>query len=271
MGFQLRCAIAPCHGDAAAVATAMAELPLVIVKHLAAPYDAMIAGVLTTDLDEAREMFPGALPPDDNVAYDIVLEGVMNALPALSRKFPGKPFGYVHVDCFGGTCMYNGEVVQDGVVLWRGEHSQETHQHVLARLGLPFGWYFPPFVRGFFDDDAPPPPAEERRPIACTVAGSIGGLGLSAITLAIQMMPPPWRITLANPINIVFVYGQDDIALSINTTGDDSHSIGGRSHIDPDSTASAIGELCFELDSLGVDLAVTVNDFATRAVLRSFP
>lgn len=271
MGFQLRCAIAPCHGDAAALATAMAELPLVVVKYLPAPYDAMIAGVLTTDLDEAREMFPGALPVDDNVAYDIVLEGVMTALPALSKKFLGKPFGYVHVDCFGGTCMYNGEVVQDGALLWRGEHSQETHQHVLARLGLPFGWYFPPFVRGFFDDDTPPIAPEEHRPIACTIAGAITGVGLSAITTAVQMLEPPWRVTIANPVALVVVYGTDDIAISINTIAGETHSLSGRSHVDPDATGKILGELCFELDLLGVELGVTINDFTTRAVLRSLP
>src|SRR5687768_6638987 len=187
MGFSLRCAIATAAGDDEArrlIEAAMSDLPHVAARRFDAPFDGVLAGVdwqrLLEDYHEDPSRFAYA---DEDAAHDGIAEGVRQGLPALSRRFPGKPFAYVDIDCFGGTCFYEGCIVIDGSVDATIARSQRGHLELLARLGVgELAWHFPPFERGFLAGGEPSGPAAPvRREILGVVTGSVRGIEIERL------------------------------------------------------------------------------------------
>ena len=68
-----------------------------------------------------------------------------------SKKFPEKLFAYVGVDCFGGTCMYDGLVAKNGEIVFHQEPDYAGHVNLLQQINRKFKKvYFEPFTRDFF-------------------------------------------------------------------------------------------------------------------------
>ena len=68
-----------------------------------------------------------------------------------SKKFPEKTFVYVDVDCFGGTCLYEGFIVKNGKISYCQERAYDGHIKLLEKLNSSFrDWNFEPFTRDFF-------------------------------------------------------------------------------------------------------------------------
>jgi hypothetical protein len=264
MGFQLRCVIVPGHDSA--VAAALRTLPAVVVRELTEPFVATIAAQVADDVDELRERNPTLYLPaeedDDNEAAHAVL--AIDGWLEVSRRFPAVLFGWIYVDCFGGTCIYSGQVRRAGEHVWHGS-GQRAHLDVFERLGLPAtSWYFAPFTRDYFDGGAPPEhPAQE---ITCVFKGTLTG-ALGPLTMAAMLMPAPWRITIANSFTLVVVHG-DELALSCNLR-DGELTIGGRSHIDRDATVQLLAAFADEIASLGMTYAIELTTFE-GALIRTF-
>jgi hypothetical protein len=145
MGFNLRCVIVPGHDDA--IFTALATVPTLVVRKLPPPFTAIIAAQRSSDPEQLRKQHP-ELELGDDAAYALIY---IEALEDISRRFPTVAFGRIHVDCFGGVCENDGEIVRNGEVIAR-THGQAAHQELFEKLGLPGdSWYFEPFTRGFFD------------------------------------------------------------------------------------------------------------------------
>src|SRR5258708_33608760 len=79
-------------------------------------------------------------------------------LPAWSRRYPGALFVFLHADCWGGICYYEGYACQDGAILERAADDQDeiSGGDALRRLarhlgvGLADPLYFEPLTRGYF-------------------------------------------------------------------------------------------------------------------------
>jgi len=263
MGFEIRVVIVRGHDDE--LYAALQELPAVIVRKLEPPFEALIAAQVARDADELRERFPQLSFDEDDEAQQERLYEVLHLedYVALSRRMPDVKFGLVHVDCFGGTCINDAEVRKAGEVIW-SERGQSAHQSMFGQLGLPAdSWYFAPFTRDFFDGGEPP--AERARPITCVFKGELEHASITALTIAVQLMELPWRISIADSRNLIVVYGDNDIALSFNSAGDDV-TIGGRSHIAAEDTERALAELCEEIEATGADYKVTLSEFGGKHV-----
>jgi hypothetical protein len=80
-------------------------------------------------------------------------------LVAWSRHYPLTLFVFIRADCFGGACVYEGYVCQDGAVRERaadgddGDRSGAALRQLVRALGVELGDppLFAPFTRGFFD------------------------------------------------------------------------------------------------------------------------
>src|SRR5262245_2369748 len=268
MGYSLRCAIARCADDdqAARLLAAAASLPHVTVRRFRDPFDGVIAGSHYLDVWDAYTDDPeasGYASEDDAMAA--IYEGIEGGLPALSRGFPGVAFAYIDVDCFGGTCLYGGHVVVDGGVVFRlPRPSHSGHVELLEKLGVTIDWHFAPFTRGFLlREDAAGP---IRRAIAGVIDGELR-FTLPALTMHLRgELAPPWAMPIVARDTLILTYGDDDLLLSLNATGD-VIAFGGRAHVAPDEAAVRIEELLRCLDEIGVSYDVGLSDFQ-RAPLR---
>jgi hypothetical protein len=86
--------------------------------------------------------------------YERLLElpfAVERGLEEFSRGFPCATFVFIDADCFGGTCVYTGFAVRDGVVGLRVDDGAERLQRLLQPLGVQLeSGSFAPFVRGYW-------------------------------------------------------------------------------------------------------------------------
>lgn len=76
-------------------------------------------------------------------------------LMRISQEFPAVTFVYVEVECFGGDCVYAGEVFQAGKVVG-GDRGDKALASLVRHLGVTLGddGYFAPFDRTFPWKDA---------------------------------------------------------------------------------------------------------------------
>lgn len=82
--------------------------------------------------------------------FEEILEFEDNTIE-FSKIFPDKKFAYIYVDCFGGTCLYSGFIVENGKVLQNQIYDYPGHISLLKVLDTNYeGFYFEPFTRDFF-------------------------------------------------------------------------------------------------------------------------
>jgi hypothetical protein len=98
--------------------------------------------------------------PEDAYARAIEMwHNIETELPAWSRRYPGALFVFLHADCWGGICYYEGYACQDGAILERaaddedeiggGDALRQLARHLGVELGDPP--YFEPLSRGYFE------------------------------------------------------------------------------------------------------------------------
>jgi hypothetical protein len=100
-----------------------------------------------------RAVDPHPCIEDDEARY-IVQFG--DPLLRLSQEFPQVTFVYLEAECFGGDCVYAGEVFRAGKVIG-GDRGDQALTTLLHHLGVRLGpdKYFAPLDRGFAWGDAP--------------------------------------------------------------------------------------------------------------------
>ena len=132
-------------GDEAAMAAAVSRWPYCTAKPITTPFRGF--GLRTPDPHEAKA--------DED--YEQLVElplAVEGGLAEFSRQFPAARFAFIDADCFGGTCIYTGFVVQQGEVTLRVEGDKpgtESLGRLLEPLGVRLqGGYFAPFTRGYW-------------------------------------------------------------------------------------------------------------------------
>lgn len=215
MGFYLRCAIAKVDDDTLAdriVATAADVFPpFVRARRFTAPFHGVIAAYDPVATSEhIVDDFAAHGYPDEDTATEDVEGAVANHLGELSLAFPAVAFAYVDVDCFGGTCRYDGYVVQDGVRTHVEPGASDAHVRLFAHLGVPHpAWHFAPFTRGFMESGVAS--VEPRLPPTYYVhARWPEPLRLAAMRAS--MLPPPWKVTLLTEQSCIVEYGDKFIA-----------------------------------------------------------
>ncbi|WP_156781819.1 hypothetical protein [Leptospira tipperaryensis] len=68
-----------------------------------------------------------------------------------SKLYPEKTFVYIDVDCFGGTCSYDGFTVKNGNTIFIQKPIQDGHRTLLKSIFPKYeNVYFEPFTRDFF-------------------------------------------------------------------------------------------------------------------------
>jgi hypothetical protein len=234
MGFYLRCALARAEDatERARIEAAMtAAYPsFVMVRPFSSPFSGVIAG---HDPDDAEE--------DDAWIIE-------DRLRELSVVLGDRPLAYVMVDCFGGTCRYDGHVVRNGVVVHSEPSSSRAHVRLFVHLGVVDPpWHFPPFTRGFMTTGV------AGTALRLPVTFHVQARWLEAFRLAVlraRVLPPPWRITIETVRDCVLVHDEQLVA-SINTV-DDQVELRAHSYVDLARTRA----LALELVPEGVELAI---------------
>jgi hypothetical protein len=128
MGFRFRGFFSD--GDEAAMAAAVSRWPFCAAKPVTVPFRGF--GLRAPDPDREAES-------DED--YERLLElpyALERGLTAFSQGFPAARFVFIDADCFGGTCIYTGFVVQAGEVDLR-EEAAVAGTESLQRLLLPLG------------------------------------------------------------------------------------------------------------------------------------
>jgi hypothetical protein len=125
------------------VAYALARWPGCQAKQIHQPFRGI--GVSVPDYNEA----PTA---EEAERWWNLLDQVGEEVRWLSQNYPHLAFVWIHAECFGGRCVYDGEVYRDGQILTE-EKGEGALSRLVAYLGvsLPLNEFFAPFVRGFFD------------------------------------------------------------------------------------------------------------------------
>jgi hypothetical protein len=246
MGLQLHCAVARVDGDTAEqILVFVRGTRFIQARRITEPFAGIVAGYDATAAQETvyEEQIAAGVNEDD--ASEAGADAFWNGLDPLVAAFPHVRFAIIRVDCFGGTCRY------DGHTTGPGEHvqvasSHDAHQRLLAALGaVDPPWYFAPFTRGFFERGAPPP-GPQRRQVRCWISGTLRDAPLVGVAL----LAPPWRVANASERHAILVHGDDDLHLSLNVVGD-ALDLRVSSHLEPEPTAARIAELVEMLAARG--------------------
>jgi len=254
MGFYLRCAIAKVDdGDVAdrIVQAARALFPkFVKVRRFEFPLAGVIAGYDHNKAHDLIEDFAAHGYADEEAAYEDVAEGVDNRMGELSLAFPETPIAYVDVDCFGGTCMFSGYVVRDGLSTHSEPVSSSAHVRLFEHLGVHDPqWHFAPFTRGFMDTGVASDLA--RLPTTYYVHAQWDEPFRLAAMRA-SMLHAPWKVTIMTETSCVVVHEEDFFA-SLHPV-DDQVEMRGKSFVDLTLTKTLAHELADD------DVALELKD-----------
>lgn len=82
---------------------------------------------------------------------DIIFE-LPDQVVQFSLLYPNKKIAFIEVECFGGVCLYEGFIVQNGIKLKEESSSDRAHIALLKEIYSKYGneIYFEPFTRDFF-------------------------------------------------------------------------------------------------------------------------
>ncbi len=102
-----------------------------------------------------NDLPPYATDDDLEAVYEQIdlFEGM---LVELSRNYPNLNFAFLEADCFGGTCIYNGYVLNNGVQILKIDEAEVGPQNLIKLLQpldikLKTDGYFEPLTRNYFD------------------------------------------------------------------------------------------------------------------------
>ncbi len=100
--------------------------------------------------------YGGGSDEEDEQAQELAW-AIEDDLVEWSRHYPATRFVFFRANCFGGKCMYEGYVCQDGVIRERANDDKPGDGDALPRLvralGVDLGTppHYEPFTRGFFE------------------------------------------------------------------------------------------------------------------------
>jgi hypothetical protein len=254
MGFYLRCAIAKVDEDDLAVRIEQAarELfpPFVKVRRFEFPFAGVIAGYDPNAAHDLVEDFAAHGYSNEEAAYEDAAEGLESRIAELSLAFAATPIAFVDVDCFGGTCMFRGSVVKDGVQIHAEPSSASAHVRLFEHLGVKDPqWHFAPFTRGFMDSGVASDLA--RLPTTYYVhARWDEPFRLAAMRAS--MLHGEWKVTIMTETSCVVVHGEQFVA-SLHPV-DDQVEMRGKSFVDLTLTKTLAHELADD------DVALELKD-----------
>ena len=244
MGFYLRCAIAKVDdvSHATQIEATAAELfpPFVRSQRFEQPFAGVIIGYDPVATHERLvENFAAHGYTDEEAATEDAEAAIWNHMGELSLAFPDVPFAYIDVDCFGGTCMFDGFIVKDGLRTHVEKSSSSAHQRLFEHMGVDDPqWHFAPFTRGFMESGVASDLS--RLPMTYSVhAHWDEPFRLAA--LRASMLPPPWRVTIHTEQGCVVVHGEQFYA-SLHPV-DDHVEMRGKSFVDLTLTHTLAHEL----------------------------
>ena len=244
MGFHLRCAIAKVDDDSVAdhfVEFATALYPsFVRVRRFDAPFAGVIAAY---DPQAAHDLVHDNWEvlgyADENAAIDDIEEAIESRIAHLSHEFPDTPIAFVDVDCFGGTCMYRGYVVNDGLQTYAEPASANAHVRLFEHMGVKDPqWHFPPFTRGFMDSGVA---SDLSRLPATYYVHAHWDEPFRLAAMRASMLPKPWQVTIMTETSCVVVHGEQFHA-SLNAV-DDHVRLDARSFVELTLTKTLAHEL----------------------------
>lgn len=206
--------------------------------------------------DEQPEAFDYA---DEDAAHTEIGYGIDEGLATFTARTPGQSWAYIDVDCFGGTCLYDGFIARDG----ERQHSlsgasQRGHLELLEHLGATgLTWDFAPFHRAFLEGRSPATD-ELRREIQGVVQGSLSGLPLESLRLRLPLaLPFPWKANSMGARTLMLESGDQDLWLSI-TAEESSLRLGGRCHVPPETAKTSLDDLVSALQDSGCELKLSL-------------
>jgi hypothetical protein len=255
MGFYLRCAIAKVDDSGLAdriCATATESFPsFVRCRRFDAPFAGVIAGYDPVATSERIvESFAAHGYPDEEAATEDVEGAIWNHMGELTLAFPELPFAYIDVDCFGGTCVFSGFIIKDGLRTHTEPSSSSAHVKLFAHLGVVDPqWHFAPFTRGFMETGVAADLS--RLPMTYSVhARWDEPYRLAAMRAA--MLPSPWKVTVHSEKGCVIVHGEQFYA-SLHPV-DDQVEMRGKSFVELTLTKTLAHELADD------DVALELRD-----------
>ena len=124
------------------------------VKVFNSPFNGIIGQLdvnkMYYECEELNEWEKYGLKTTDEIMdkmYDFEIE-----LIDFSKLFSNKIFGYIEIDCFGGTCYYEGFIIINGEIIYKQESAKDGHINILKRINKEYdGYYFEPFTREFIN------------------------------------------------------------------------------------------------------------------------
>lgn len=132
----------------AAAELATHDWPFCIVQHVTEEMDGYVVRC-----PSEYDIHP-SVPHEE---YEAMLEQIFSleeSLPIFSKKFPLETFVYVHAECFGGTCLYEGHHIANGEITRSFERNDSTPnslEDLLAPMSVSLGPnnHFSPFTREY--------------------------------------------------------------------------------------------------------------------------
>jgi hypothetical protein len=268
VSFQLRCVIATAASSTQArtlLAGLTTDIPHTRGRAFEAPFAGVLVGAYYDELLRAYDQDPTAFAGEDPDELEWL---VPERLGAASCRFPGKRFAFVDVDCFGGVCMYSGEIIVDGERVGPAiQASADGHQRLLEQLGvLDPPRVFPPFERGFLAGAEPP--ARPHQAIVGALAGWIAGIELARLGPILHVgLDGDWTVQPIGDASLLLIGGADAIATSIHA-GTTQHVFGGRSHLVHERVIPLLDVLAELLDDFDLRFEWTLSDAVSEAVIQ---
>jgi hypothetical protein len=133
------------------------KFPLFNVKTFFANFNGIIGQLYTDSIEYSFEHDFEKCETDEEFhkiwkKIDYVKESIKNDLLDFSKLHLNKIFGYIELECHGGTCESEGFVVKNGKSIYNQEWEDEGHINILKKINSKYeGFFFEPFTRNFLD------------------------------------------------------------------------------------------------------------------------
>jgi hypothetical protein len=263
MGYALRCAVAKAESpeEAARLHDRIAGYFChCSTRVFHEPFLGVITGLEWRKVLERFEQHPEAFDyANEEEARDDIAYGLEEQLAAFSRRTPDRSWAYIDVDCFGGTCLYDGFIARDGEHRYSlAAASQRGHLELLEHLGVTgLNSDFEPFHGGFLTGGSVRI-REPGREIDSVVQGRLRGLPLETLRLRLPLsLPYPWKASSKGARTLMLESQMQDLSLSINAESSDLR-IAGHCHLPPEMAKGLIDDLVAALEDSGCVVALSL-------------